>query len=211
MNPITIQQLLDWWNNMPQSEKAECDALSVISEARRLAAEEAKKSTDIFKRKAKTMGVAYKYTTTEGEHILLDPKRLEIFTREEVKDKPMAPASLVEELVEYVAEIHDEALPDGDSGKAGTEAKRYIRDKILAIFSRYRPAPQTAGGEGLNSQWPMKDILAKLAEAAGILLDGYNYDGHGYEQIRHAQKSAQEIVKRLAPNPAKPVEPKEEI
>lgn len=54
---------------------------------------------------------------------------------------------------------------------------------------------------GADQAWPLHSVLEKLSEAAGILLDGKNYDGHGHEFIRKAQIRANEIVSAITANP----------
>jgi hypothetical protein len=43
----------------------------------------------------------------------------------------------------------------------------------------------------INSSWPPHDVVAKLVEATGILLDDHDYDGQGHEAIRIAQRRAE--------------------
>ena len=47
-----------------------------------------------------------------------------------------------------------------------------------------------------SSPWPMTDVLAKLCEAADILLDHKSYDGHGHELIDAARREAREYLKQ---------------
>lgn len=49
----------------------------------------------------------------------------------------------------------------------------------------------------LEDPWCTKDVLRKLAEAADILLNEKDYDGHGWESIEHAGKAAREIIATL--------------
>ena len=46
-----------------------------------------------------------------------------------------------------------------------------------------------------SEQWPLRDVLQKLAEAASILLDEYDYDGDGWEEIATCRERAAEILK----------------
>lgn len=51
--------------------------------------------------------------------------------------------------------------------------------------------PALAGAAGsADSAWPARDIVRKLVEAADILLDVYDYDGDGWEQIHLARSEA---------------------
>ena len=47
--------------------------------------------------------------------------------------------------------------------------------------------------------WPVKDVLGKLVEAANILLNDHDYDGHGWEEINVARDKAIEIIERAQP------------
>lgn len=38
--------------------------------------------------------------------------------------------------------------------------------------------------------WPLRDVLAKLIEAAEILLHRHDYDGHAYEEIDECIRQA---------------------
>ena len=55
---------------------------------------------------------------------------------------------------------------------------------------------------GADTPWPLRDVLAKLAEAADILLKQLDYDGLGWESIAHAREAARVL---LAPARSKPV------
>jgi hypothetical protein len=56
---------------------------------------------------------------------------------------------------------------------------------------RCAPAP---GSDA--SPWPARDVVAKLVEAADILLDGHNYDGHGHEMISGARRVGREWLRQ---------------
>jgi len=45
-----------------------------------------------------------------------------------------------------------------------------------------------------NQPWPLPDVVAKLCEAAHILLDQHDYDGDGWEAIKHAMEVGQKWV-----------------
>lgn len=47
---------------------------------------------------------------------------------------------------------------------------------------------------GLNTSWPITEVLSKLIEASEILLEKKDYDGHGWEEISYATKRAKELV-----------------
>lgn len=50
------------------------------------------------------------------------------------------------------------------------------------------PAPTGSAG----SPWPARDIVAKLVEAADLILDHCDYDGDGWEAIHTARAHARE-------------------
>jgi hypothetical protein len=45
-----------------------------------------------------------------------------------------------------------------------------------------------------RQQWPTVDVIAKLVEAAEILLHRCDYDGHGYEEIAACVERAKELL-----------------
>ena len=49
-----------------------------------------------------------------------------------------------------------------------------------------------------DTPWPLPDVVRKLADAADILLNQYDYDGHGYEQIEECVKQARLYAARGA-------------
>ena len=49
----------------------------------------------------------------------------------------------------------------------------------------------------LNQAWSIIYVLEKMIEAATILLDKKDYDGHGWEEIHHARQRAREIYSNL--------------
>ncbi len=58
--------------------------------------------------------------------------------------------------------------------------------------------PASAGEKvepgAIDTPWPARDVVAKLVEAADILLDDKNYDGHGWETIHQARQVAREFL-----------------
>lgn len=53
--------------------------------------------------------------------------------------------------------------------------------------------------EGLTNPWPTKDIFKKLIEAADILLNQRDYDGHGWELIKEARDQGMKIINTEKP------------
>lgn len=47
----------------------------------------------------------------------------------------------------------------------------------------------------MRAQWPINDVIAKLVDAAEILLYRCDYDGHGYEEIAACVERANEVLK----------------
>ena len=54
--------------------------------------------------------------------------------------------------------------------------------------------PDIPSNARLDKPWPFRDVLAKLVEAAEILLHRCDYDGHGYEEILAAVDAAKKIT-----------------
>jgi hypothetical protein len=62
-------------------------------------------------------------------------------------------------------------------------------------FCKYPDVSESARTHCYDAHpWDTKSVLKKLIEAADILLDDKNYDGHGYEQIQIARERAKTIV-----------------
>ncbi len=54
----------------------------------------------------------------------------------------------------------------------------------------------TSPGCSTTSPWTPRDCVKKLIEAADILLDNHDYDGHGWELIHEARARAKDWVKQ---------------
>lgn len=59
----------------------------------------------------------------------------------------------------------------------------------IALF-----APPPPDWYGMNTPWPLHEVLPELITAAKLLLGKEGYDGHGYEFMRRAQQRAEEIL-----------------
>ena len=92
-------------------------------------------------------------------------------------------------------------------------------DALAALAELERAAPEKSGSEawlarytapppaqpamgmpewyGMDTPWPLHDVLAKLIEATGVLLDRYSYDDHGHEGVRYAQLAGKEILANI--------------
>lgn len=53
-----------------------------------------------------------------------------------------------------------------------------------------RPSELAAPTGSAASEWPARDIVRKLIEAADLLLDHCDYDGDGWEEIHLARSLA---------------------
>jgi hypothetical protein len=104
-----------------------------------------------------------------------------------------APGQQAPELAEA-----EEWLRDWPSDKSSWSARNKLCMLIASELDRLRSivAAQVVELTALReaaenaSPWPVDEVLAKLAEAADILLNEKNYDGHGYELIEVARKAA---------------------
>jgi hypothetical protein len=48
-----------------------------------------------------------------------------------------------------------------------------------------------------DTAWPLRDVLARLADAADHLLNDHDCDTHGHEEIGIARDVARSIVARI--------------
>lgn len=77
---------------------------------------------------------------------------------------------------------------------------RYVKGEgasdLIALRECYRAADQIRETrlsdlpQSNDRPWPIRDVIAKLANAAGHLLKDHSCDGHGYEEIDHARNAA---------------------
>lgn len=77
--------------------------------------------------------------------------------------------------------------------KSGSEA-------WLARYTAPPPAQPAMGMPewyGMDTPWPLHDVLAKLIDATGVLLDRHSYDDHGHEGVRYAQLAGKEILANI--------------
>jgi len=66
-------------------------------------------------------------------------------------------------------------------GKCNTKRKNNVTAEEIASVHQHRCDADA---------WPPRDVVAKLVDAATILLDDHDYDGHGYEEIAECRKRA---------------------
>lgn len=106
---------------------------------------------------------------------------------------PAAPSGEAEDVLRELAAI----VMDGDAPdycnvvQDDPIANAYVRlasAVMAAVEHATHPAAPQDGPSG--EAWPPRDVLAKLADAADILLGPENYDGHGYEEINAARDAA---------------------
>lgn len=50
---------------------------------------------------------------------------------------------------------------------------------------------------GMETPYPMRDVLRMLADNADLLLNRYNYDGHGHEIVQAARDRAREYADNI--------------
>jgi len=107
------------------------------------------------------------------------------------------PASVPAELVEQWR-IAAEELFRGNSHLVECEMAN-----SAAAYGRWQ-AQQLPAWYGMDTPWPLHEILTELSRAAGILLDDKSYDGHGHEFIRNAQTAADAMLAMLQQLPEPP-------
>ena len=97
--------------------------------------------------------------------------------------------------------------PIGELTNAGTvhehpftvfySSKLPIGTKLYTTPPPAQPATGMPEWYGEGTPWPLHEVLAKLTNATGILLDRLDYDGHGHEGIRYAQIAGKEILAKI--------------
>jgi hypothetical protein len=102
--------------------------------------------------------------------------------------------TIIAERDKTIAELREEV---GEANQAAIatfghldEAYRDLtaaREQIAALQARVKELERQAG---YGTSWPAIDVMAKLADAADILLDRKSYDGHGWEEIAAAREAA---------------------
>ena len=108
-------------------------------------------------------------------------------------------------LGEWVADP-EECPPDD----CGTQVMRYDEDAMI-VFAEDEVARALAIAEqekqalrqellALGTPYPVHSMLAKLADAADILLREKDYDGHGHEEIGCARDAARAYLAKAAPD-----------
>lgn len=74
---------------------------------------------------------------------------------------------------------------------------RTIRgDRVLSPNAKPESSGSLAPAGYDESAWPLKCIVEKLIEAADILLDEKDYDGHGHELISFARNEARNWLRQ---------------
>jgi hypothetical protein len=93
------------------------------------------------------------------------------------------------------------AIPDTDLAFAHLRqfAFQQTERTVTAIIHAERQKPAAELPALLEEPWPMRDILAKLSEAADILLNERAYDGHGWEEIATCRDRAKIVLDMVAP------------
>ena len=84
----------------------------------------------------------------------------------------------------WVVDGEVQAVLVGKLAQAEAEVKR-LKAKLAKVTATDKP-------------WNLRECLEKLIEASEILLDGCNYDGHGYELVIAAAQAARRHHAALA-------------
>lgn len=67
-------------------------------------------------------------------------------------------------------------------------------DYEVKLAEYKRRCEAMAGALGMDTAYPVTDVILKLCEAADILLDKKSYDGHGHESIGLARAAGRKYV-----------------
>lgn len=102
------------------------------------------------------------------------------------------------------------AMPDDKQGRcdkchalflAGVEHGRMTKPSLFQVRKRVAELDaklaKLLAAIGMDGPWPLTSVLEQLADAADILLQELNYDGHGWEGIKYAADSARRIRAKL--------------
>lgn len=81
--------------------------------------------------------------------------------------------------------------------KCGAADLRSVLTDLLSLIDTRAPVDSQpnwniAANEALLNNWPIRDVLNRLAEAATHLLSDHDCDAHGYEGLQHAVVAARE-------------------
>lgn len=98
-----------------------------------------------------------------------------------------------------VCRFHDSCRrPDSECGVDSSEHLCSPAAEMQRRPKAERPrSPDTRDAlldKGTDGPWPLRDVIEKLTEAATILLDEKDYDGHGWELIAGCRDRAREIL-----------------
>lgn len=95
--------------------------------------------------------------------------------------------------------------------KIGARDGAMVADEILGhvksaqkncshLIERERTANEPLS-EGMDTPWPLRDVLAKLIEATEHLLDDHACDTHGHEEYRAAVNAGKKLAEQRASQP----------
>jgi hypothetical protein len=94
-----------------------------------------------------------------------------------------------------------EAMPEGKGEHGWTalfkDEGSYIDFLKWQKVQAVEAMPISTQALGIDTAWPLVDVLDKLIEGTEILLNKKNYDGHGWEEISLAVKKGKEVVSLL--------------
>lgn len=91
-----------------------------------------------------------------------------------------------------VSDVCKTCFGKGGHGEPDTDQWHWCPD--CELHQKYLDRKSSSGIVPEDSAWPVNDVLAKLVEAAEILLYRHDYDGHGYEEILAAVDAAKKTI-----------------
>jgi hypothetical protein len=100
----------------------------------------------------------------------------------------------------YLADEQEKISPDSALIGLLCDAVRLAREN-----ERMGKAPIPSAG--MDTPWPLHDVLAKLIEATEHLLDQHNCDTHGHEEYRTAAIAGKDLHARCSSPPPPPEHP----
>jgi hypothetical protein len=105
------------------------------------------------------------------------------------------------ERIERAANLLDDAICE-----FGVENPAYISEaaQVLHDLLHRTTKPERVNvppSEGLDTPWPLRDVLTKLIDATEHLLDDHDCDAHGHEEYRAAAKAGKGLLARRDAQP----------
>lgn len=101
-----------------------------------------------------------------------------------------SPDIVDESFAAYDSEVHHLCRTDSDCYRAGWTAALATR----AGGGEGERVTTAEASLGMTTPWPLRDVLARLADFAHDRLVNHDYDGNGWEELQRAKDEAREML-----------------